>query len=208
MSRDIDRIFDAYEKGTLSRRDVLAAIASFVALGSTAACASPDSPSAPETSEPSETSEAPDYSHLVTRRERGDGRAHLNHVNLRVADIDRSHAFYAHFFGLGIVTTPTYNALDCGGGTFLSLQTKKDIDLEDFRTAPGAVEWARTPNEPAGILEHFCLEVDDFDLEKTSAELRDAGHEVIETYGNLLTSDPDGILVQVVDSETTFLHEE
>mgnify|MGYP001817734539 CR=1 FL=1 len=35
-----------------------------------------------------------------------------------------------------------------------------------------------------------------------------AGHEVVVTHGNLLTSDPDGILVQVVDSDTRFLHEE
>ena len=54
------------------------------------------------------------------------------------------------------------------------------IDLEAFRTAPEAVEWARTPNEPAGTLEHFCLEVDDFDIEATAAELRAAGHEVVE----------------------------
>ena len=202
MSDPIDRIFDAYEQGVLSRRDLLAAIASFVALGPAAACASADSPPA------SEPSEAPDYSHLVTRRVPGDGRAHLNHVNLRVADVERSHAFYARYFGLGLVTTPTYNALDCGDGTFLSLQTKQDVDLEAFRTGPGAVEWARTPNEPAGILEHFCLEVDDFDLEQTSASLEEAGHEVVVTHGNLLTSDPDGILVQVVDSDTRFLHEE
>jgi len=204
MSNRIDRIFDAYEQGRLSRREVLGAFASFLAIGGSSACASPSSGSAEEADRGEET----DYSHLVTRREAGDGRAHLNHVNLRVADVERSHEFYAHFFGLGIITTPTYNALDCGEGTFLSLQTKALIDLEEFRTSPEAVEWARTPDEPAGTLEHFCLEVDDFDLEETAAELRAAGHETIEMHENLLTSDPDGILVQVVDSKTHFLHEE
>jgi catechol 2,3-dioxygenase-like lactoylglutathione lyase family enzyme len=209
MSHRIDQIFDAYEQGRLSRREVIGAFASFLALGSSSASASEGAPKAgaPKPGAGSTDNEA-DYSHLVTRREPGDGRAHLNHVNLRVADVERSHAFYQRFFGLGLVTTPTYNALDCGGGTFLSLQTKALIDLEEFRTAPEAVEWARTPDETAGTLEHFCLEVDDFDLEETAGELRAAGHEVVEVHGNLLTSDPDGILVQVVDSKIRFLHEE
>ena len=57
------------------------------------------------------------------------------------------------------------------------------------------------------MIEHFCLEVDDFDLAGMKAELAEAGHETVEVSGNLLTSDPDGVLVQVVDSETKFLHE-
>jgi catechol 2,3-dioxygenase-like lactoylglutathione lyase family enzyme len=192
MSTGIDRIFDDYEKGRITRREVLFAIASFVALGGGAACA---------------TSPEPDLSRYVTRREPGDGRAHLNHVNVRVEDVERSYAFYNRFFGLGITTTPTYNALDCGGGTFISLQTQADIEREAFRTSPDAVEWARTPNESAGMIEHFCLEVDDFDLERMKAELSDAGYETVEISGNLLTADPDGVLVQVVDSSTKFIHE-
>lgn len=199
MSDRIDQIFDAFEQGRLNRRQVLGALTSLLALGGTSACAS--SPAA-------EPAPPPDYSHLVTRREKGDGRTHLNHVNLRVEDIERSHAFYKEFFGLGIVTTPTYNALDCGGGTFISLQTKALIDLEEFRRDPAATEWARTPSESAGMIEHFCLEVDDFDLDATRAALEEGGHEAVEVHGNLLTSDPDGVLVQVVDSEMRFLHEE
>lgn len=199
MSNRIDQIFEAYDRGVLSRRDLLAAIASLVAVGSGVACA---------TQPAAAVADEIDLSKYVTRREPGDGRAHLNHVNLRVENVERSHAFYKQFFGLGIITTPTYNALDCGGGTFLSLQTKADIDLEAFRTSPEAVEWARTPNESAGMIEHFCLEVDDFDLEKTKASLSAAGHETVEISDNLLTADPDGILVQVVDSGTRFLHEE
>lgn len=204
MSKRIDQIFEAYDQGVLSRRDLLTAIASFVALGSAAAARAGDRNSA----DPAvAAANALDLSQYITRREAGEGRAHLNHVNLRVEDVERSHAFYHRFFGLGITTTPTYNALDCGGGTFISLQTKADIDREAFRTSAGAVEWAKTPNASPGIIEHFCLEVDDFDLEKTRAALAEAGHETVEISGNLLTADPDGILVQVVDSGTRFLHE-
>jgi catechol 2,3-dioxygenase-like lactoylglutathione lyase family enzyme len=196
MSDQIDRIFDAYERGAITRRDVLTAIASFVAVGGGAACA---------TASPTRSGESPWAPTVVAR---GDGRTHLNHVNLRVQDIERSFAFYQRFFGLGLIKTPTYNALDCGGGTFISLQTQADIDLETFRTSPDAVEWARTPSEPAGTIEHFCLEVDDFDLEQTRADLRAEGHETVEISGNLLTADPDGVLVQIVDSGLEFLHEQ
>ena len=201
MSKRIDQIFDAYDSGAMSRRDLLSAVASFVAIGvGGAACATESSPSAASDNDV-------DLSQYITRRVPGQGRAHLNHVNLRVEDIERSHAFYDRFFGLGIISTPTYNALDCGGGTFISLQTKADIDRETFRTAPEAVEWARTPDESAGMIEHFCLELDDFDLEKTRADLAEAGHETVEISENLLTADPDGILLQIVDSGTRFLHE-
>jgi catechol 2,3-dioxygenase-like lactoylglutathione lyase family enzyme len=196
MRENIDQIFDAYEKGALSRRGVLQAIASFVAVGAGAACA------------PSAGPASPDYSALITRRQPGQGRAHLNHVNLRVENVERSFAFYQRHFGLGITTTPTYNALDCGGGTFISLQTQADVERETFRSSADAVDWARTLKESAGMIEHFCLEVDDFDLERTRASLVAEGREAIEVSGNLLTSDPDGILVQIVDSKIRFLHEE
>jgi len=189
MSRELDQLFDGYDRGQVSRRDLLAAVVSFVALGSGRAAAE-----AAKTAEPAGAAPGP-------------GRAHLNHVNLRVADVQRSFDFYHRFFGLEMTSTPTYNALDCGGGTFLSLQTKADIDLETFRTSPGAVEWARTPNEPPGRLEHFCLEVDDFDLEATRAQLAAEGYETVEIAENLLTADPDGILVQIVDSDLVFYHE-
>ena len=201
MSDRIDRIFDAYEQGRLSRRDVLAAIASFVGVGATGGCAGD---AGAQRAEPE--AEAVAFPKPVLRA-RGEGRAHLNHVNLRVADLDRSFAFYQRFFGLGLVDTPTYHALDTGDGTFISLQTQADIALESFRTAPEAREWARTPNEPPGQIEHFCLEVDDFDLEETRAALLEAGHEAVVISDNLLTADPDGVLVQIVDADTVFYHE-
>ena len=109
---------------------------------------------------------------------------------------------------MGITTTPTYNALDCGGGKFISLQTKADVERETFRSPADAVEWERTLKESAGMIEYFCLEVDDFDLERTRANLKADGRETVEISGNLLTSDPDGILVQIVDAKIRFLHEE
>ena len=200
MTNEIDRIFEAYERGRATRRDVLTAIASLLALGGGVGCASASSGSG-------EAEAALDPRWAPKLVARGEGRTGLNHVNVRVADVERSFDFYQRFFGLGRVETPTYTALDCGGGTFISLQTQSDIELETFRTSPEAVEWARTPGEPAGTIEHFCLEVEDFDLERTRAELLEAGHEAVEISGNLLTADPDGALVQIVDADLEFLHE-
>ena len=58
-----------------------------------------------------------------------------------------------------------------------------------------------------GRFEHFCLVVDDFDLEATRAQLAAEGYETVEIAENLLTADPDGILVQIVDSDLVFYHE-
>ena len=182
MGNKLDQLFDAYERGSVTRRELLAAVVSFVALGSTTLSAQPLS------------SEA--------------GRVHLNHVNLRVANVQRSFDFYQEFFGLAMKPTRTYHALDCGNGTFISLQTKADIDQETFRVSPDAVEWARTPDAAPGMIEHFCLEIDNFDLQKTLEALKAAGREVFVAGDNLLTSDPDGILVQVVDTKLRFSHED
>jgi catechol 2,3-dioxygenase-like lactoylglutathione lyase family enzyme len=181
MSKTLDQLFDAYERGSVTRRDLIATVASFVALGSTAVSAQPPSSQG--------------------------GRVHLNHVNLRVENVQRSFDFYQKFFGLEMKPTATFHALDCGDGTFISLQTKADIDQETFRVSPDAVEWARTPEEAPGMIEHFCLEIDDFDLPKTVDALKAAGQEAVVVADNLLTSDPDGVLVQVVDTNLRFPHE-
>ena len=43
MGKTLDRLFDAYERGSVTRRDLMAAVASFVALGSTSLSAQPTS---------------------------------------------------------------------------------------------------------------------------------------------------------------------
>ena len=181
MANTLDHVFDAYERGSVTRRELMTAVASFVALGSTSLAAQPPSSAA--------------------------GRVHLNHVNLRVENAQRSFDFYNKFFGLAMKPTATFHALDCGDGTFISLQTKADIDQETFRVSPDAVEWARTPDESPGMIEHFCLEIDNFDLQQTVDALKAAGQEAVVVADNLLTSDPDGILVQVVDTQLRFPHE-
>jgi len=181
MTRSLDQAFCEYDRGNLSRRELLAAIVSCLAAGSVSAGAQ-----VPPT---------------------GGGAVDLNHINLRVESVQRSVEFYGKFFGLSVKRTATYHALDLGGGRFMSLQTKADVDREVFRQAGAAAGWARTPSLPAGILEHFCIEVDTFDVQRTLAALKADGREGFVVGDNLFTSDPDGILVQVVDSKQRFAHE-
>src|SRR5437762_11093627 len=107
MGNELDQLFAAYDRGAASRRDLLSAIIAFLGVGSAGLSAQ----SAPP---------------------RG-SRVHLNHVNLRVANVDRSFEFYEKFFGVTMTPSQTYHALDCAGGAFISLQTKADVDNEKFR---------------------------------------------------------------------------
>lgn len=210
MSDEIDRIFEAYERGECSRRDVLARIARWVALGAGGVVSGGvlSAGARPAVAEPAPRPPAAPVEAPAGKPEaKATPRAHLNHLNLRVADVERAAAFYRRHFGLTLTSTETYHALDCGGGTFISLQTRADVDREPFRTGPGSKLWARMSRQPPGMIEHFCLEVEDFDLEGTKARLEAEGREVIEVAENLLTADPDGILLQVVDADLRFRHE-
>ena len=182
MANELDQLFAAYERGAVTRRDLLSAIAAFLGLGGAELSAQAPPP-------------------------RGGG-IHLNHVNLRVANVQRSADFYQKFFGFTMTPSQTYHALDCAGGTFLSLQTKADVDREQFRLKPGSVTWARTPTYPNGTLEHFCVAIDNVDVPRTQEALKAAGHEAFIEGANLFTSDPDGILVQVVGGTQRFPHEQ
>ena len=180
MTSTFEQLLTAYERGTVTRRQFLAAAAP-LGLAGTAAVQQPSSQPA---------------------------SVHLNHVNLRIASVQRSAEFYQKFLGLSLKPTKTYHVLDCGNGTFMSLQTKAEIDLEmSFRKSPSAGPSAQTPTMPSGILEHFCLEVDNFDSQRTLQVLKAAGFEGQMARGSLLTADPDGILLQIVDSKERFPHE-
>lgn len=176
----VEGLLAAYEQGRVSRRTLVAMI--------TAACAG--------------------AAGLATRAGAQAPRVRINHVNFRVGDLDRSLKFYERFFGFKAVRTKTYHALDCGNGTFVSLQTKADIDQEPFRSSKGSTNWARTTQAQPGVVEHVCLEVEGLQLDRLAAQLKDAGYESFVLGGNLFTSDPDGILLQVVDASFRFAHEQ
>lgn len=109
----------------------------------------------------------------------------LNHVNLQVSDVERSEAFYRNLFDMPpkreIPGRPY--ALDFQDGSFLSI--------------PGSTE--------PGIIEHFCVGVEDFEPERVAAALGEAGLDqgLLIRPDSVYVSDPDGIRVQISTPDWT-----
>jgi catechol 2,3-dioxygenase-like lactoylglutathione lyase family enzyme len=109
----------------------------------------------------------------------------INHVTLFVSDMDRSVEFYQKLFEMPIQSRQQ-------GGTNLSAGSGTQF-LGIFQI-PG-----RTPR-----IDHVCLAVRDFDVDRVMATLRENGvegrvrmrGEVPEIYFN----DPDGISIQLQDA--------
>ena len=104
----------------------------------------------------------------------------LHHVNVQVADVARSEAFYRKLFGLPpsrVVQGPDNHGLDLPGGGLIILQ--------------------RSDNP--GRIDHFCVGVDDFNADRLRAAAKAAGLErVLGTAGdNFFVTDPDGLRVQL-----------
>ena len=159
MQAEIARLIDEYDGGGIDREALLRSLT---------AIASPEVTDSP-----------------VPERggQRMDGalRAfNINHVNIRVSDLDRSEQFYRQLFSLpprrAIPGRPF--ALDLGDGTsFLSL-----------------------PERPVGgVIDHFCVGVEDFDPARAADALRNAGIvDGLEVRrDNVYVTDPDGTRVQV-----------
>jgi len=123
----------------------------------------------------------------------------VDHVVLRVADVERAIRFYCGVLGcreerrieaLGLVQ------LRAGSGL---------IDLVDVSGALGRIG-GPPPGESARNMDHFALQLASFDEERLRAELAAAGieaGEVGERYGaqgvgpSLYIRDPDGNVVEL-----------
>ena len=124
----------------------------------------------------------------------------LDHVVLRVGDLDRAIAFYQMVLGMHIerqLEQPKLVQLRAGASL---------IDLVPAPASPGAVEGAAGRN-----MDHFAVRVEEFDAAALAAHLRRHGIEVgevrerygAEGYGpSLYISDPDGNSVELKGSAT------
>lgn len=109
----------------------------------------------------------------------------LNHVSLAVADVERSARFYQELLGLEVVSRPGNGGVNLGlGSGFLGIYALPQ---------PGQVH-------------HFCLGVEDYDADRLSARLGEAGVRTVvdrdpanRTSGGdqVYLPDPDGIIVQL-----------
>ncbi len=123
----------------------------------------------------------------------------LDHVVLRVRDMDAALAFYRDVLGcieerridgIGLVQLRAGNAL---------------IDLADLSGELGR-QGGAGPGEEGRNMEHFCLRIDPFDAEVIAAHLRAHGvepGEVATRYGadgfgpSMYIRDPDGNTVEI-----------
>ncbi len=151
MIGHIDALVASYERGALTRRELLHGLAALAA------------PAALQAQTPG-----------VMRAR------NLHHINLQVADVARSEAFYRSLFGLGptrVVQGPDNHGFDLPGGGIVILQR----------------------SDTPGRIDHFCLGVDGFDADPMRANARGAGVDGVQgtAADNFFVRDPDGLRVQV-----------
>ena len=126
----------------------------------------------------------------------------LDHVVLRVADVERALAFYC-----GVLGCAEERRVDALG--LIQLRAGAHlIDLVDVAGPLGRAGGA-PPGESARNVDHFALQVDPFDADMLRAHLESHGIEpgdVAERYGalgmgpSMYIRDPDGNVVELKGS--------
>lgn len=152
MFDHIEKMVNAYEDGRLTRRQLIARIGAFAA----AAGAGGTALAAPK----------------VESTFRAVG---LNHVALRVRDVNRSRDFYRKHLGLSVRRQESERAcfLDCGPD-FVAL----------FR------------GQEAG-LDHYCYSIPGYEPDREVRKLKAAGLDPRREENRIYFDDPDGITVQI-----------
>ena len=155
MMKTMDTLLVQYEQGTLTRRQLLQGLAVVVVPGERQASGG------------------------ALR-----GR-NINHVNLRVADVDRSVDFYRRLFSLPprrlIPGRP--DVVDLPNGNFISFLL----------------------SDQPGTVDHFDIGVEEFDPQQTGEALRAAGIDEGLVVGPdfVFVTDPDSVRVQISTPEWT-----
>jgi catechol 2,3-dioxygenase-like lactoylglutathione lyase family enzyme len=149
MQQLIEKLVTDFERGKLSRRQLAATLAGLVAAGANAA--------------PS----ASDFKAVG-----------VNHVTLRVPDVQRSTTFYQELFGMPMrKSAPTVNILSLNPNCFFGIEAAK---------------------EKGPAVDHFSLGIQNFKSEEAAAKLKKRGVKLdgVSKEG-LKFVDPDGLLVQL-----------
>jgi catechol 2,3-dioxygenase-like lactoylglutathione lyase family enzyme len=149
MQQLIEKMVTDFESGKLSRRQLASALAGLVAAGANAA--------------PS----ASDFKAVS-----------VNHVTLRVPDVQRATKFYQDVFGMPMrKSSPTVNILTLNANCFFGIEAA---------------------NEKGPAVDHFSLGIQNFKPEEAAEKLKKRGLKPsgISNEGFKFV-DPDGILVQL-----------
>jgi len=149
MQQLIERIITDFEEGKLSRRQLASAVAGLVAAGAHAAPSGSDFKA-----------------------------VSVNHVTLRVPDVQRSTKFYQELFGMAMrKSSPMVNILTLNANCFFGIEAD---------------------NEKGPAVYHFSLGIQHFKVEDAAAKLEKRGLKLsgVSKEG-LKFTDPDGVLVQL-----------
>jgi catechol 2,3-dioxygenase-like lactoylglutathione lyase family enzyme len=148
MQQLIEKMVTDFERGKLSRRQLAAALAGLVAVSANAA------PSAPDLK-------------VVG----------VNHVTLRVPDVERSTKFYQDVFGMTMrKASPTVKILGLNPNCFFGIEAA---------------------NGKGAAVDHFALGIPNFKPKEAGAKLEKLGLKPDVAKDGLKFLDPDGILVQL-----------
>jgi metallothiol transferase len=157
VKKSIERTLDALQMGEISRREAvfrLGALALAMAGGGRIAIA--------EAETASSTFNA----------------VGLNHLALRVTDLERSRDFYRKHLGLSVVSESDSNCFLGCGKNFVAL----------FRSEnPG--------------MDHYCYTVPDYEAGKVVDRLKAAGLDPERHSNRVYFEDPDGLTVQLAGSD-------
>jgi glyoxylase I family protein len=151
-----------------------------------------------------EEADMPDTATLETSATRSDAApvrlGGLDHVVLRVGDLDRAISFYRRVLGCEVER---------------ELQQPRLVQLRAGASLIDLVPASLSPHEAADKtgrnMDHFCVQVREFDAERVKEHLRQNGvdpGEVHERYGaegygpSIYISDPDGNTVELKGEAT------
>lgn len=99
----------------------------------------------------------------------------INHVALRVSDLETSRAFYENLVGARVYRqTDTACFLEISRDNFLALFTSD-----------------------RAFIEHFCFTFEGYDADEVAQRLEAAGYSIHRKDDRVFVEDPDGLLVQL-----------
>lgn len=116
----------------------------------------------------------------------------VDHLNLRVADLDRALAFYTGVLGLREIRR---NRRADGGVSLLALRAGNAIIF--LQPAPGYTP----PPHGQGGLDHYSLEIEPQDPERLAARLRARDVEIVQGPVGRFGAHGDGTSVYVRDPD-------
>jgi catechol 2,3-dioxygenase-like lactoylglutathione lyase family enzyme len=151
----ISNLVSRFEQGALSRRELIEGLALLAASG-TAAVAAP----APQTTV--------DFT-----------RANIDHVSIKVADMQRSMDFYQKMFGFTVVSEDKP-----GGIVRLGNNMKVLVSINN--------------GKPASVMDHYALGIPGFNADAVRRHVMERGSMPLQgDYAGLHIKDPDGVNVQI-----------